>query len=119
MGLLIGSFTVIPILIIFRFAIPTTKKLEMSDYLTKNNPITRRHLASVLVLSIILVIITFITYFLSRNGFVGMSAGIIWALIMGLGKIGKNSANISDYIESSKQYFTKSLEETLLSIENQ
>lgn len=109
-GLFITSFTLLPILIIFAFGIPTTKKLEKMKLLKQNNGIIRGYFISLIILSIIFLIMIMITKSIYPNGLIGILFGGGMVLLIGLGQIGKNAKNISDYVETNKDRFLETPE---------
>jgi hypothetical protein len=85
-GLMVASFTIIPVLIILFFGIPLTNKLEKRGLLHKNG---------------------------IKKGY--MLNLIIFPLIY-LGQVGTNKNNVSDYFETNKRHFTASQEEVLQAV---
>lgn len=115
-GLFISSFTIIPILIIFVFGIPITRKLEKLDLVSNNNGIIRNYFISVAVLSLI-----FLGTFYAIDKFfpsllIGFYIGLVMTLVLGLGKVGANSNNITDYIQTNQKHFKSTSEEVLEAI---
>ena len=108
-GLGITSFTLIPVLIILAFGIPTTQKLEKLKLLKADNGIVKRELISLIILTVVFLAIIIITLIVYPNGLIGLLFGGCMVFIFGIGKIGRNEANISDYIETNKEYFLETL----------
>jgi len=104
-GMLITSFTLIPVLIILVFGIPTTQRLEKLKVLKENNGIVKKYLVSLLILSLMFLAMTFITNSIFPNGLMGIIFGGGMACLFGLGQIGRNENNIQDYIETNKDKF--------------
>ncbi len=112
MGLGVASFTLIPILIILVFGIPTTRKLEKMKVLKENNGIIKRYLITLTILPVVFSATIIITLLFIPSGLIGLLIGMGMTLLFGLGQIGKNKNNISDYIEVNKRHFTINSEET-------
>jgi len=112
-GLMIASFTLIPILIILFFGIPTTRKLEKIKMLKENNGIIKRYLISITILLLIFSVTIIITFLFIKGGFIGLLVGVGMAFLFSLGKIGKNQNNINDYVEVNKRHFVVSLDEVV------
>jgi len=104
-GVFVTSFTLIPILIIFAFGIPTTKKLENLKVLKPDNGIIKSYFGSLTILGVIFLMMVIITYSVFPNGLVGILFGIGMVFLFGIGKIGRNEKNIIDYIETNKEHF--------------
>jgi hypothetical protein len=115
-GLGLASFTLIPVLIIFVFGIPTTKKLEKAGALKVNNGITKRYMISLAILPLVLLAVIGITFLFIPNAIIALVIGMGMAILFGLGQIGKNKNNVSDYLETNKQYLEISPEEVLFLI---
>jgi len=109
-GLIIFSFTAIPVLIIFVFGIPYTLRLREKGALIKNDKIIRNYLISVTILSIVFIIVTFCIYKFFGNGMIGYFIGCLFSFFGGIGKLGGNPSNISDYLETNKRYFKENYE---------
>ena len=115
-GLVVGSFTLVQIVIILRFGIPITKKLERAGYLTENNPIIKRYLISIAILTIEFFCITLGTYLFINTGFVSLVVGIVWSFVFAVDKTGNNKNNFSDYLETNKQHFVSDADKNLSGI---
>ena len=98
-GLVITSFTLVPILIILFFGIPATKKLEKIKMLEENNNIVKRYLISLIILLMVFLIIIIITFLFFKSGFIGFLVGVGMTFLFSLGKLGKNQNNIGDYMD--------------------
>ena len=109
LGLVVFSFTAIQCLIILAFGMPTTKRLIKLGVLKSNNGIMKKELASLLILTTIFLLIILAIYFwLPLSLLIGYLVGCLIVFFMGLGKIGINENNISDYISSNEKQFTDS-----------
>lgn len=106
----ISTFTVIPVLIILFFGIPTTKSLEKAGFLKKDNKIMRSHFISLVLLSSIYLGIGVAIFIFLPNILIAYLIGTVIPLIMGMGQLGKNKNNVSDYIETNKNDFSQPIE---------
>lgn len=106
-GLMVSSFTLIPILIIFRFGIPYTKEFEKNGDLVKNSGITKRYFVSVLLLTCVFLAILAILYKTTTSGFNGYLLGAVAAMVFGISKTGKNEDNLRDYMQTNSSFFKK------------
>jgi hypothetical protein len=113
-GLAITSFTLIPVLIILFFGIPLTNKLEKKGLLKKSNGIKRGYMFNIIVFPIIYIVIFWAISRFFPYGTVGFLAGTILALFFGIGQLGTNKNNVSDYFEVNKRHFTAEPEEVLI-----
>jgi len=106
LGLIIGSFGVIQVLIILFFSIPFTKKIsEQGAIFDKNRIIYKRNIITVILwIIIILVSIGLVLLFASSAYFRVFCIGIGCALFLGLGKIGGTETNIKEYFYNYKQF---------------
>jgi len=107
-GMMVTSFTLIPVLIILVFGIPTTKKLEKLKVLKKNNGIIKKEFISLIILATIFLAMVFIINSIFPSGLIGILFGGGMACLFGLGQIGRNGKNIQDYIETNKDKFLDS-----------
>lgn len=113
-GLVVGSFTILPVLICLVFGIQTTKKLERESMLVNNHPIIKRYWISIGILTVIfIVILGFIYIYGSIHALRGYIGGSALAVIVGIWKIGKNTNNISDYVSTQSRYFTQPVENVI------
>lgn len=110
-GLGITSFTFIPVLIILAFGIPTTKRLESLKVLKLDNGIIKRYFLSLIILGTVFLATIIITYLVFPNGLIGLLFGGGMVFLFGIGQIGRNEKNISDYVEGNKKYFLATAEE--------
>lgn len=109
-GLLVSSFTLIQILIILFFGIPTTIRLRRANAIGNNNIIKSDVISLIILLSLFLFVF-YISIIFSEVFFAGFIFGILWILLFGIGQIGKNSNNVSDYIQANARYFNIEKEE--------
>src|SRR5690606_22078069 len=115
-GLGVTSFTLIPILIIFVFGIPTTRRLEHMKLLKENNGIIKGYLITISLLSSVFFVASLVTFMLFQRGVVGFLIGIGMTFLFGLGQIGKNQNNVRDYVEVNKRHFKTSVESVVNAI---
>jgi hypothetical protein len=116
LGLLIASFTLIPILIILAFGIPTTRRLERLGVLKKGNGIVKGYMVTMVILPIIFIAVVWLTLTFVPNGIIGFAIGTGMTFLFGLGKIGRNLNNVRDYIETNQRHFTTSVEQATQAI---
>lgn len=105
-GLIITSFTLLPIFIIFVFGIPVTKKLEQVKLLKPKNGIIKKYFVSVIILVAIFIVCYQLVRNLIPNELLAFFLGGVFSIILSLGKIGNNRDNMKDYIETNKRLFT-------------
>lgn len=104
-GLMVSSFTLIPICICIFFAFPFTRHLAKNDALVANHPIYKNYTVSVVVLTVIwLVVFGLIAVFGSTSALRGFIGGAVVTLLFGIWKTGKNQNNLSEYLEKNKTY---------------
>lgn len=105
-GLLVTSFTLIPVLIILAFGIPTTQRLEKLKVLKENNGIIKKYSISLLILTTVFLAMILITYSVFPNGLIGILFGGGMVFLFGIGQIGRNEKNTQDYVETNKDKFS-------------
>lgn len=88
----------------------------LTSDIPEKNGIVKRYIVSLIILISILLIAIITTFFFIRSGFNGFMIGIGIASLLGLGKTGKNTNNVRDYLEVNQRHFTENLEEITLSI---
>jgi uncharacterized BrkB/YihY/UPF0761 family membrane protein len=110
-GLAITSFTLLPILIIFVFGIPITKKLERVKLIKPNNGIVKKYFISVVILITIFTVCYQLIKSFIPNELSAFIIGGVLSIIFSIGKIGNNRDNLKDYIETNKRSFTVSEDE--------
>lgn len=115
-GMGVSSFTLIPVLIILVFGIPTTRKLEKMKVLKENNGIVKGYLITLIILPIVFLATAIVTLLFFPNGIIGFLIGVGMTFLFGLGQIGKNKNNVTDYVETNKRHFATGLEEATLAI---
>lgn len=106
LGFVASLFTLLQALIILFFGLPTTKLIERQGYLKKDNGIVRNYYLSLFVMVLLYLGITFLIGVFFSNNLMNFVYGIIPTILLGLGKIGRNKDNISDFVESYKEKFT-------------
>ncbi len=114
-GVGVGSFTLIPVLIIIMFGVPFTKTLEKKKVLNQNNGIIKRYLISLLILSIVFLTTFFITLNYFPAGLIGLLIGVGMVIILGFGKLGENESNVTDYFKRNEGYLNNEEVEKLYS----
>lgn len=113
LGLVLASFTLIPILIILVFGIPITRKLEKLQALKPKNGIVKGYLISMIILPIVYLAVLYLTWRFVPNGLVAFLIGTGMTFLFGLGQIGKNKNNVADYMETNQRHLNVSPEEAL------
>lgn len=104
-GLFVSSFGLLQALICIFFGIPTARKLTSQGVFVNPNPIAKRYFISASILFLIFIGISFVVYIFAPDSiFKGYSVGAVLTLILGLGKIGGNKNNISDFLATNKKY---------------
>ncbi|MDO8657602.1 MAG: hypothetical protein Q7K55_02580 [Candidatus Levybacteria bacterium] len=106
-GLMVASFTLLQVFIILFFGIPTAKSVEKLGYLKENNNIVRNYCVSLIIISSIYFGIYLLVHNFFPNTVTGFLAGTVATFVFGLGKVGRNKANISDFVETNKDRFTE------------
>jgi hypothetical protein len=104
-GLVIASFTLIQALICLIFGIPTARNLTSEGLLVENNNLISRYVISFVVLGSLFGVITYlvVTYLSALR--VGYGIGVVLAILFGLGQMGSNQNNLSDFMQINKRYF--------------
>jgi len=115
-GLVVASFTIIPIFIILAFGIPTTKKLEEKGLLIKDNKIISNYKRSMALLTLVLIGAYLLINWFNPSGTIPFFFGVGLSLVFGTGQIGKNKNNIGDYLETNKAKFAVEPQVVLQSI---
>lgn len=103
-GVGVTSFTIIPILIILVFGIPTTNKLENLKVLKPNNGIVKGYFISLIILGIVFLAMVMIINSVFPSGLIGILFGGGMVFLFGIGQVGRNEKNIGDYIERNKEH---------------
>jgi len=113
-GLMVTSFTIIPVLIILNFGIPITRKLEKLKAIKKENGIIKRYSLTILFLGTIFFGMLLIINNFFPNYIYGILFGGGMALFSGIGKTGQNPENFSDYIQTNSRYLLMDSSEIML-----
>ena len=115
-GTLVTTFTLLPVFIIFFFALPVTRRLQRKGLLKKQHNIIRNYVRSATLILVIYVSI----YFLINRFFVGFSnaflMGSVGALFFSFSRSGINKDNIFDYVGLNAEKFTVSDEKIIRAI---
>jgi hypothetical protein len=106
-GLMVSSFTLIPVLIILFFGIPLTNKLEKKGLLKKDNGIKRGYTFNIIAFPVVYYGIYWAISHFFPVGTVGFFIGTATPLLFGLGQLGANnwlfqcliSASIHGYLQ--------------------
>lgn len=105
LGVLIGSLGLIQIVVVLKFNLPFTTKMNKLGLLTDKNTINKRAMMTLGLWSvIILVSVTSICLFASRSSLIFFMIGIGLSLLLGFSRTGENEANIKDYMTSNQQF---------------
>jgi len=106
LGYFIGSFGVIQMLTVIRFSIPYTKELNHQNLLNDSKLITKRNLSTIFTWSIILVLLTLLTYcFASNLNLIAYLAGMVITILLGYGSTGYTETHIEEYVCNYHKYF--------------
>ena len=116
LGAIVASLTIIPILIMVVFGIPTTKKLEGEKLLIKDNGIVRNEIISIGLLSFIFIGLILLINWLYPDGLTAYLLAVGVVSVFGFGQTGRNGNNVSDYMETNKTKFAVEPSEVLQSI---
>lgn len=103
-GGLIFAFTIVPVLIIIFFSIPYTISLNKSGKMNTYAPIFQNLVSLIFLGLIYFIVLWLISRYLSTSWFWGFLFGSGIALLFSLGKLGKNSSNLSDYMDNYSKY---------------
>lgn len=103
-GLFIFSFTIVPILIIIFFSIPHTISLNKQGKLKSLTPIRNNLISLALLGAIFGAILWALFKYFPVSIFYGFLFGCGISLLFSLGKFGANPDNMSDYLDSNKEY---------------
>ena len=104
-GMLIGSIGLIQIIIVLKFNLPFTEKMNKLGILTDKRTINKRAMMTLGLWSvIILVSVVLICLFAARSSLIAFMIGVGLSLLFGFGRTGENEANIQDYITSNQKF---------------
>lgn len=103
-GLFVFSFTIVPILIIFFFSIPHSISLNRQGKLKSLVPIRNNLISAILLALIFAIILWLIIRYLPTSVLYGFLIGSSVSFLFSLGKLGSNPNNMSDYMDSNKEY---------------
>lgn len=112
-GMFVTLFTVIQILIILRFGIPLTKKLESMNLMTRKNGLISPYGMSLIVISIMYFVILKLIETYVPAGFNGFLLGAVLAILTSFDKTGRNADNFWDFIQTNEKSFTVSKDEII------
>jgi hypothetical protein len=112
-GLMVASFTIIPVLIILFFGIPLTNKLEKKELLKHNNGVKKGYTFNVIIFPLVYLGILWVINNFFPAGTMGFLIGTGSSLFFGLGQVGTNKNNVSDYFQVNQRHSTASQEEVL------
>lgn len=104
-GLIAGSFGVIQLLIILCFSIPTTLKFKKEAAFKDNTPLISDFI-SLCVITLILFVVSFVFVRFFPDYQIAYWIGVCMTTLLGLGQIGGNANNESDYMSSHAKYLT-------------
>ena len=103
-GYVAGSFGVIQLLVILFFSIPTTIKLKKQGAFKGSTPLVS-DLISLCVISMIFFGVSFVFVKFFSDYQIAYWIGVSFVVLMGLGRIGGNANNVSDYMSNNAKYF--------------
>lgn len=107
-GLVLTSFTIVPILIMFRVGFPVTKRCDEKRMLKRGGAktIRRRYTRTILILSSAFILSTILMQFIFNPYTLAFGLGAVWAILSAVGKTGMELNNLTDYRETNTRYFT-------------
>jgi len=109
-GMFVTSFTIIQIGVILFFGIPFTLKVSKAGEMIDGHPIFRNYLISSLVLIAIYCAILYGVNSWYPTALVGFWIGSVVAILFGIGKLGFNQDNKSDWMSSNHKYLKARVE---------
>lgn len=123
-GMLIGSIGLIQIVIVLKFSIPFTKKMNKMGLLTDKSTINKRDMIALGLWSvIILVSLSLICLFAARSSLIAFMIGVGLSLLFGFNRTGETEANIQDYMTSNHKFINlnelKNIDEQLRKYESE
>ena len=105
LGMLLGSIGLIQIVIVLKFSLPFTKKMNKMGLLTDKNTINKRDMMALGLWSvIILVSLSLICLFAARSSLIAFMIGIGLSILFGFNRTGETEANIQDYMTSNHKF---------------
>lgn len=123
-GMLIGSIGLIQIVIVLKFSLPFTKKMNKMGLLTDKSTINKRDMIALGLWSvIILVSLSLICLFAARSSLIAFMIGVGLSLLFGFNRTGETEANIQDYMTSNHKFINlnelKNIDEQLRKYESE
>jgi len=123
-GMLIGSIGLIQIVIVLKFSLPFTKKMDKMGLLTDKSTINKRDMIALGLWSvIILVSLSLICLFAARSSLIAFMIGVGLSLLFGFNRTGETEANIQDYMASNHKFINlnelKNIDEQLRKYESE
>ena len=104
-GMLIGSIGLIQIIVVLRFKLPFTEKMNKLGILTDKNAINKRSMLTLGLWSVIIFTsVVLISLFAARSYLIAFMIGVGFSLLFGLNRTGENEANIQDYMTSNREF---------------
>jgi uncharacterized membrane protein YoaK (UPF0700 family) len=113
LGMGAGAFLLAPPIIIVAFGIPFARELRAKGILSSNVPI-RRYLVSFALLSSLFVILSWAIVHYFPRYFVAFVIGIVFTVLPGLRKCGRNADNMQDFLETNAEFITGDITKALL-----
>lgn len=108
----LSSFTILPILIMLVFGIPTTRKLARRGLLKENNRIVKGYFVSMAILTgVYLTVLFLVVVFIPGSASRGFIGGSFFPVLFGLFQLGRNKNNVSEYLRVNERHFKAPLVE--------
>lgn len=98
LGLIIGSFGIIQILVIVRFSIPLTKELKAHGVIRDGHLVINSNMKTIYIWVVITIVsIVLILNLASNFSFIGFISGILVSIFFGFSGTGYTESNYNEY----------------------
>jgi len=116
-GYLIGSFGLIQILIVLRFALPLVSKLSKAGVTTGISTMRKIYTVTLLLWSsVTAAAVVLVTLFATPIESYAFFGAVIICLLIGFSSTGANEANMDDFMKTFSKYACKNDDEVIVSI---
>ena len=105
-GILVGAFTLGQILIILRFAIPTSIRWYRLGWFTAIRPLSR-YVASLIILAAVFGVTIWVAVRFFPTYRTGFFIGVGISFVLALGRSGANNHNIADFVQTNVAYINQ------------